>query len=184
MTSWQNWRRLSWRDRCLLIEAFVWLGLVRAAVCAVPFKRIAPYLKTSTALTSETSSHDWADEACRVGWAISAAASHTVWKSNCLAQAIAGKAMLWRRGIASTLYLGAAKGDDGCAPVAAHAWLRCATQIVTGASGHERFTIIAIFGDDEHAVEKDPYASLRSNASLQRTRYVRRRSSIFRTRCL
>ena len=57
--------------------------------------------------------------------------------------------MLRRRGIASTLYLGAAKGDDASEPVAAHAWLHCATQIITGATGHERFTIIATFGDDE-----------------------------------
>lgn len=148
MTWWQKWRQWPWRDRWLFIEAIAWLGLARAAVCAVPFKRIAPFLRMSTTLTSEASPHEWAEEARRVGWAIRAAASRTVWNSNCLAQAIAGKAMLRRRGIPTTLYLGAAKGDDAFEPVAAHAWLRCATRIITGATGHERFTIVAIFGDD------------------------------------
>jgi hypothetical protein len=55
--------------------------------------------------------------------------------------------MLRRRGIASTLYLGVAKGQNASEPVAGHAWLSCAARIITGAAGHRQFTIIATFGD-------------------------------------
>ena len=147
MALWQQWSLLSWRDRGLLMEAVVFLALARGAVCTVPFKAIVPYLRRTTPVKTEAVEHEWVEEARRVGWAVRAVASRTVWDSNCLAQAIAGRIMLWRRGIPSAVYLGAAKMDDVPGPLAAHAWLRCATGTITGAAGQERFTIIAIFGD-------------------------------------
>jgi len=146
---WQKWRRRPWRDRCVVMEAMAWLGLARAAVLTLPFKRIAPYLGARMALAPEKLPDKWVEEARRVAWAIRAAAARTPWRSNCLAQGIAGKAMLRRRGIPSTLYLGMAKGQDATEPLAGHAWLRCAARIITGPAGHKRFTIIAIFADIE-----------------------------------
>ncbi len=143
---WHKLRQRSWRDRWVLLEAMVWLGLARVAVLTLPFKRIAPYLGTRMASAPANLSNEWAVEACRVGWAIRAAAPHTLWKSNCLAQGIAGKAMLRWRGIPSTLYLGITKGQE-TSELLAHAWLRCATHIITGAGGHRDFTVIATFGD-------------------------------------
>ena len=122
-TRWQKWRQRPWRDRWVLVEATAWLGLARMAVLTLPFKRIAPYLGARMAVAPEELSDKWAEDARRVGWAIRATAPHTPWRSNCLAQGIAGKAMLRRRGIPSTLYLGIAKGQEtsgaACGPCVA-----------------------------------------------------------------
>jgi len=144
---WQKMRQRPWRNRWVLLEATAWLGLARMAVLTLSFNRIAPYLGARMALAPEDLPDKWGEDARRVGWAIRAAAPHTPWKSNCLAQGIAGKAMLRRRGIPSTLYLGIAKGQEASEPLAGHAWLRCAARIITGPAGHRRFTIIATFGD-------------------------------------
>jgi hypothetical protein len=146
-TRWRKWRRRPWRDRYVLVEAMAWLGLARVAVLTLSFKRIAPYLGARMALAREELPDQWAEEARRVGWAIRAAAPHTPWKSNCLAQGIAGKVMLRRRRIPSTLYLGMAKGQMTAEPLVGHAWLRCAARVITGPAGHKRFTVIATFGD-------------------------------------
>ena len=143
----QKWRRHPWRDRWLLAEAGAWLGLARAAVLILPFQRIARSLSAEIPRSAEGPLDQRIEEARRVAWAIRSAARRTPWNSNCLAQGIAGKVMLRRRGIPSTLYLGVAKGQEPSEPVAGHAWLCCAARIITGAANHRRFTIIATFGE-------------------------------------
>ncbi len=140
-----KFRQLSWADRLLLLEATVWLALVRLALLTVPFRRIAPRLGTlqhesATAVPSPT-----VQSASRIGWAVRAMARRTPWESACLAQAISAKAMLRRRHIHSTLYLGVAKNKTQ--PMQAHAWLRCGAAILTGAAGHEQYTILSSFAE-------------------------------------
>ena len=81
----------------------------------------------------------------KVTWVIDAVRWATPWDSNCLARAIAGKRMLWSRGLSSTLYLGVKKGDPKS--LEAHAWLRCGEKIVTGVSGHDQFIVVATFAE-------------------------------------
>jgi hypothetical protein len=83
----------------------------------------------------------------RVSWAVATASRNLPWDCLCLAQAMAGKAMLKRRGIPSTLYLGLAK--DGAAQSQGHAWLKCGEKILTGQQGVEVFTVIATFAENE-----------------------------------
>jgi adenylylsulfate kinase len=83
-------------------------------------------------------------EARRIAWAVQTASRYTPWKSNCLPSAIAAKYLLGRRGIASTLYLGAA--FKARTELEAHAWLRCGPLHVTGGAGHLRFGTVAVFG--------------------------------------
>jgi hypothetical protein len=78
----------------------------------------------------------------RVRWAIDAAARRTPWRSKCLEQAIAGKWMLRRRGIASTMYLGVVHN-----PFEAHAWLRVGRMNVTGGSRVDRYAVVATFAE-------------------------------------
>ena len=60
---------------------------------------------------------------------------------------MAAMAMLKRRGITSTLYLGLAKDDE--AKLQAHAWLRCGNRIITGEKEMTGFTTIATFAKEE-----------------------------------
>lgn len=80
-----------------------------------------------------------------VSRAVHAMSRFTWWESQCLVKAIAAMKMLERRGIPSTLYLGSARNNEG--QMVAHAWLRSGSYIVTGKEGHEKYTVVGIFGN-------------------------------------
>ena len=108
---------LPWSDRLLLAEAAMTLAVARLAVLVLPFRWIAPRLGETMADSPEEDVAE-PDLLLRIGWAVAVASRYLPWTSRCLAEAIAGKAMLQRRGLRSTLYLGLAK--DGPADIEAH----------------------------------------------------------------
>jgi hypothetical protein len=134
----------SWRERGLFIEAFLLLGVMRAAILLLPFRRITGLLGLAQGETAAVAAV-MTDDPAAVGWSIQAAAARTRWESACLAQALTGMAMLSRRGIAATLYLGVAKDMSDPAAMTAHAWLCCCGTILTGAGGVERYAAISSF---------------------------------------
>lgn len=135
--------RLAWASRLALVEAVVLLALARGAVLLVPFRRIAPWLGLPGQDTAPEC--DIAQQASvrGVAWAIHRVSPHTPWWSNCLAQAIAGKLMLRRRGVPTTLYLGV---DKTGGRMRAHAWLRAGATTVTGAGAAGSFVRVTSFG--------------------------------------
>lgn len=133
-------RRLASRDGVRAAEATAFLAVARLAVMALPFRLLAPRLGVAHAETPTVPSRDAVP--LRVSWAVGAAARRVPWRSECLEQAIAAKAMLRRRGIASTLYLGMSRS-----PVAAHAWLRVGDVNVTGGRDVARYAVVASFAD-------------------------------------
>ena len=137
--------RLSWRRRLLLVEAAAWLGIARLAVLLLPFRWLAPRFGRKMA-ESPASDPREADVGRRVAWAVRIASRHTPWHNKCLGEAIAGKAMLRRRGVASTLYLGLAKAESG--GLEAHAWLRCGSRILTGGGLSQSYTVVATFAEE------------------------------------
>ncbi len=78
-----------------------------------------------------------------IGWAVVRAARHVPFKAVCLPQAMAARIMLRRRGVASVLHFGAAKGRER--PIDAHAWLDAAGVEVTGYPVSAQFAEIACF---------------------------------------
>lgn len=135
-------RRLGSREGLQVAEAVVCLALARLAVRALPFRLLAPRLGRAHAETAATAPAHSSTR--QVAWAIGAAAKRTPWRSACLEQAIAAKAMLRRRRTGSTLYLGVAR-----APVAPHAWLRVGTLNVTGGQDVAQYAVVASFADPE-----------------------------------
>jgi len=75
-----------------------------------------------------------------IGAMLARVARHTWWRSMCLEQAVAGRWMLRRRGIPSTMYVGMAKRDGN---FIAHAWLVGEGRTVTGASAENYATLAA-----------------------------------------
>ncbi len=139
-------RQLTWGERLLLLEAWIYLGAARLALRLFPFRLIAPRLGEQAAQDDAPSSAAPGLAAARqVGSAVELAARHTPWESACLAQAVAGKLMLRRRGLASRLYLGTKK--DGAGHLTAHAWLAAGNEILIGGQAHETFTVLGIFRD-------------------------------------
>ena len=68
------------------------------------------------------------------------AAHATLWRSMCLEKALAGKWMLRRRGIPSTMYVGMTRQDGS---FVAHAWLVGEGQTLTGAGTTDYATLAA-----------------------------------------
>ena len=138
------------RRRWLLIEAAVWLLLARLALLAIPFPALARRLGAFVPPTDErvmlagrgASARD-TELAEAIGWATVRAARHVPFKAVCLPQAMAARIMLRRRGVASVLHFGAAKGRDK--PIDAHAWLDAAGVEVTGYPVAGQFAEIACF---------------------------------------
>ena len=129
----------------MLLEAVLWLALARLGLLILPFHRLAPWLGAHMAQTGRALDTRAEGLAQEVGWAVRAVARRTPWESACLAQAIAAKAMLRRRGLPSTLYLGVAR--DEARRLTAHAWLRCGAEVITGGD-YSEYAVISSFGDE------------------------------------
>lgn len=138
-------RLRSGRERRLALEAYMLLGVMRAAILALPFRWIVRLLRLEAGKGEAQGAALDDPRIAGIGWAIAAAAARTPWRSSCLAKAFCGSRMLGKRGIPSTLLLGVAKGEPGDGLMKAHAWLCCGMQTVTGEKGRERFTQLAAF---------------------------------------
>ena len=130
--------QMSHRQRLMLIEAALFLGLARLALLTVPFGRIAPWLRRSP----DSGACD-AETVLAVGDAVTIAARNVPWNAVCLPQAMAAKAMLARRGQGSALHLGAAKASDR---LTAHAWLVAGGEVVVGEAGIDDVAPLARVG--------------------------------------
>jgi hypothetical protein len=139
--------RLPNGHRMLLLQAVLWLGLSRLALIFVPFRILAARFGTFTppAAPAQQASLDAEQSALarEIGWAVTRAARYVPFRAVCLPQAIAAKAMLSRRHIASVMHFGVARKPGEA--MAAHAWLNAAEIEVTGYPVEAGFVEMARF---------------------------------------
>jgi hypothetical protein len=135
----------SQQERWLFLEACLLLGVMRAAILLLPFRRITAMMGLVQEEPGASAGCDPGVVPAMIGWAVKAASARTPWESACLAQALTAMAMLSRRGIDATLYLGVAKGGSLPASMDAHAWLDCGGSIIAGGAGVERYSAISRF---------------------------------------
>jgi hypothetical protein len=140
-----KWRRRTRKERVLLIEAFLLLGVARLAILLLPFKWLAVSLGKQRTESPRRISPEDSQKALMIGQAIRSAANHTPWESVCLPQAVVAQWMLKQRHISGTLYLGVIKEAAKPERIAAHAWLRCGEAILTGSANHQQFVVVATF---------------------------------------
>lgn len=127
------------KRRGLMIEALFWLAVARVALLILPFRKVAAHLgdllppaegaERMAAMAIPPGGDVTARE---VGWAVRRMAGYVPFRSVCLQQALAGKAMLRRRDIAAALHLGVMTGASRGETMKAHAWLDAAGVKVTG----------------------------------------------------
>ena len=138
------------RRRALVVEAVAWLLLARLALIFISFpwlaRRLGAFVAPAEARALQTKAaqspgHTQLAEA--VGWAVTRSARYVPFEAVCLPQAMAARVMLKRRGVASVLHFGAAKGKNK--PLDAHAWLDAAGVEVTGYPVAKGFAEIACF---------------------------------------
>ncbi len=136
-------RRVATSNRLLLLEAAVCLAAARLVVSVLPLRWLTGALRQRLGETLGENDAATLAQGERVAQALQRMRRRVPWTGHCLAQALAGKFMLRRRGIASTLHLGVAK--DGKTNLEAHAWLRSGDVVVAGGEDLERFTLLATF---------------------------------------
>jgi hypothetical protein len=141
-------RQVSARRRALVAEAVLCLLTARLALLFVPFPRLARrlgrFVPPHRAQNIDAASSAHAEQAATdIGWAVTRAARYVPFRAVCLPQAMAAQAMLRRRGVASIMHFGAAKGKDKA--IDAHAWLDAAGVKVTGYPVAEGLAEIACF---------------------------------------
>ena len=126
------------------IDAYFYMGIIRMYMLFVPFKKLRKKMGKSNEESPEEVDDDTYLIAQRIASIIAGAAKYTPWESKCLVKAATAQKMLKKKGIKSTLYLGAMKDTDG--KMVAHAWLRCGKMYVTGGGkDREGFPIVAKF---------------------------------------
>lgn len=133
----------SWKQRAL-VESAIGVTWARLETKVIPFRRIV----RSLALGNEDSRVDWEksfNQLDAVRWSTAVLSARLPWCRNCLAQAVAAKRYLNRKGIPSTLFLGVAteapQSRRNLETIEAHAWIECDGRILTGESG-TKFQII------------------------------------------
>jgi hypothetical protein len=124
----------------LFAEAWTLLAVARVILLTVPFKTIASKLKDK-----EDRKYRLAGDAelKMISDAIIRAGSRSPWRTKCFEKALAGKMMLRRRGIASTIFFGVRKDEQQ--KMQAHAWIKCADLIITGGRSIDQYTLLANF---------------------------------------
>lgn len=140
-----KWRRRTRIERMLLLEGFLFLGVARLGVLTLPFRWLAKTLGQHMREDQTPVPSVDLQMARLVGGAVRSAAGYTPWGSVCLPQAVAAKWMLKRRKIPGTVYLGVMKDETKPEKLAAHAWVRCGKIILTGAKGHQQYTVVSTF---------------------------------------
>ncbi len=153
---WRRYRRrfgalalLSWSDKALAFESVAMLAAARVLVKITPRNRLAYRMGGTRAdgtgpgqvSKSDCGGGTQSSTGARVGRMVERAAKTTWWRSMCLEKALAGKWMLRRRGIPSTMYVGMAKRGG---EFIAHAWLVGEGQTLTGA-GKTVYATLAAF---------------------------------------
>ncbi|MEX1020393.1 MAG: lasso peptide biosynthesis B2 protein [Litorilinea sp.] len=140
----------------IFAEAFLLLGIVRLGLIWFPFRRITRMLGLTLSQDEPRGDVVPPPAAIQVARAVCAAARRTPWESKCLVQALGCAWMLRRRNLTGMVYLGMLRQPDPSLAsqtahtmqshtMQAHAWLRMGNTILTGASGHEAFTVVARF---------------------------------------
>ena len=126
-----RWWAYSW----LVAEALIVLTAAQIMLKLVPSRRYSIWLER---LQRERQAPAWL--ARRMRRTIDFAGRLLPWKPLCFPRAVAGKAMLARRGYGSVLTFGVAVGDD---QMLAHAWLKANGVIIAGREGLDRYSPVA-----------------------------------------
>jgi hypothetical protein len=138
-------RGRTWEQRRLLLETTTALAGMKLALGLLPFRLVRRAFGFVDGEAVDGCGREAGERAAEVATAVLRAARRVPWESTCLTDSLAVALLLRRRGIGATLYLGV--GSDESAPrrVAAHAWLRCGDQLLTGAAEEGRYKVLAAF---------------------------------------
>lgn len=149
-------RRLSARQWGVLIEAVLYLSVSAVAIAFLPFASLAR-------LASRHGGQRMIDpdqqRVVEIGRIVSSVARYLPFRAKCFECGLAAQWMLRRRGIASTLFYGAALETDG--KLAAHVWVRASDLDVVGCANAADYALLARFPAEPDQPATSPIESNR-----------------------
>ena len=125
----------------LLGEAGCAMLLGSVLIRILPFRRLASLLSRNSTQPVRTSD----EEIRRIRRAIQAWSRRLPWRTKCFEEGVAAHWMLRRRGLASTLYYGAATIDG---QLKAHVWVRSGDKDVVGCENADEYAELARFPNE------------------------------------
>ncbi len=135
--------RVPFKRKIVIIEAFLWLPIMKIIIHFVPTKIYTPIiLGELSKLTEEIEIYNKTEIFENMKWGINIVSEIMPWSKKCYAMATTAKIMLKYRGIKSTIYLGLIKKENGM--FRAHAWIRAGNFYITGGNG-TGYTIVSYF---------------------------------------
>ena len=134
----RNLLRRSRDEQKLFAAALCWVACIRAALWLLPFRTIRPLVERVG--VNRGSQPTTEPIAARVAWAVSHAV-RLVPGAACVAQALAARILLARRGLASEVCYGVGRLDGR---VIAHAWLESGGRVIVGDSTLELMPLAAL----------------------------------------
>lgn len=122
------------------------LGVSKALIFTVSFRRLAPHLGRQSAIVPWLPLLEPRQEAraLLIGRAVRMAARYTPWDSNCFPQAVAARLLLGVYGIPYALFFGLMRDPDA-REMKAHAWVAAGKVRVTGGTSFGQFTVVGCF---------------------------------------
>jgi hypothetical protein len=138
VSRWRRLARLSWSDRWILLQAFVWLPLTGAALRLCGFAGLHALLSRLPPGRMKQSEPSLRLEHARtVARLVRAASAHGFYHPTCLPQSLVLWSILRRQGTKATLHAGVRKTTQ---QVEAHAWVACdGVALNDDEDAHERF---------------------------------------------
>lgn len=128
------------------LPSWLLLGMAKAAISTIAFKRLAPCLGAQQDAAAWVPLADASCEAraLQIGRAVRLAARYTPWDSSCFPQALVARLLLGLYGIPYGLYFGLMH-DRQSGALTAHAWVAVGKVSVTGGAGFGRFAVVGAF---------------------------------------
>lgn len=129
-----------------VVEAALWLGAAQVALWVVPFRWIARFLGETGRETPEDIAPDVRRQAVELHVAIRAVFRALGRRPRCLARSVAAIAMMKRRRLPGTCYVGTRLSSSR---LGGHAWVRCGDVVVVGGRARRRFRALHSFATGE-----------------------------------
>ena len=147
LRKWRALWRYGWQERLLLIPVFCLLGLARAMVLCLAFRRYVWIFGQRSSDDTPLLNSKQQKRTRVIGNTIRMVAKVTPWQSVCLPQAICACVLLRIYRVPFKVRFGVMPNEnpDLSDPLLAHVWVKAGPNIPTGAEEHEKYTVVAKF---------------------------------------
>lgn len=130
----------------LFLEAYFTLAVMRIAMLLLPFEHLTSSLEQRADKNNiSLLPYNTIQRCLTISRLICRAANNTPWESACLLQSLCTLQMLQRRKIPGVFYLGVMTTENTKEKLKAHAWSEAGGTILTGGTGHQSYTVIAVY---------------------------------------